>query len=62
MKICIHGKAAEGCSWRVPYGRFYGCTNISRAILDIEWCGKIPEECKGRYESYLSKKNGNTGQ
>ena len=47
MKICIHGKAARECPCSVPYGRFYGCISNERAILDIDWCGKIPEECKG---------------
>ena len=57
MNICIHGKAAEGRSWRVPYGRFFGCVNVRRAIMDIEFCGKIPEDCQGRYEDYLGNKD-----
>lgn len=60
MNICIHGEAAKGCPWRKPWGRFWGCSNIRREIYDIEFCGKTVEECKGRHDPYLGKKNGNT--
>lgn len=51
MKLCPHGKAAEKCPHQVPYVKgFHGCTNMKRELLDVDWCGKTPEECKGNLE------------
>ncbi len=57
MKLCPHGKAGEKCPYYVPYVLgFAGCTNMKRELLDIEWCGKTPKDCKGYPEKKV--KNG----
>ena len=51
MKLCPHGKAARKCPYQIPWeDGFCDCTNMKRDLLDVEWCGKTPEECKGNLE------------
>ena len=55
MKLCPHGKAADDCPYQVPYANgFHGCTNMKREMLDVEWCGKAPKECKGNNGKHIN--------
>ena len=48
MRLCLHGKAANKCRHQVPWlNGFYGCNNAKRYMIELEYCGKKPEECKG---------------
>ncbi len=47
MKLCPHGD--RDCPHSVLWvSGFYGCTNMKREMLDVEWCGKSKGECKGK--------------
>tara|TARA_Y100000310_G_scaffold293028_1_gene322305 strand:+ start:5454 stop:5627 length:174 start_codon:yes stop_codon:yes gene_type:complete len=49
MKLCPH--MDRDCSHSIPWvNGFYGCNNVKRELLDVEWCGKTKEECKGKLD------------
>jgi len=48
MRICLHGKAAGNCKHNIPWTNgFYGCNNTERCLIELEYCGRTPKECKG---------------